>query len=276
LDLFSSGHDGAGPGVIKVGTSGFSYPEWKGPFYPEKLPQQQMLEFYARHFPAVEINSTYYHIPSPRNMAAMARRAEGRLEFSVKAHQDMTHAREKYADALPPFREAVAPLREVGALACVLVQFPFSFKATAANTEFLRRVASDLAPDPVAVEFRHRSWTTEETFELLRGLGVAYCCVDEPRLPNLPPPVVRATAPIAYVRLHGRNRQKWWTHAEAWERYDYLYSEAELLEWVPKIRSLAEGTQRCYAFFNNHARGQAVTNAQMLIGLLSNAEAGNT
>ena len=93
--------------MVKVGTSGFSYPEWRGPFYPEKHPQQQMLEFYAKHFSAVEINSTYYHIPPARNMAAMARRAEGRLEFAVKAHQDIgpvplrlqSHAHER---GLPP------------------------------------------------------------------------------------------------------------------------------------------------------------------------------
>jgi len=260
--------------MIKVGTCGFSYPEWKGPFYPEKFSPHRMLAYYARHFPAVEINSTYYHIPAARNMAAMAKRAEGRVEFSVKAHQEMTHVRDRYAEALPLFREALAPLREAGALGCVLVQFPFSFTATAANADFLRRVASGLRPDPVAVEFRHRSWATDETFDLLRTLGAAYCCVDEPRLPNLPPPIVRATAPIGYVRFHGRNRQKWWAHAEAWERYDYLYSEAELQEWLPKLRSLAEETQTCYAFFNNHARGQAVTNAQMLIGLLSEAGPG--
>jgi uncharacterized protein YecE (DUF72 family) len=261
--------------MIKVGTCGFSYPEWKGPFYPERLSPQRMLTHYARHFPAVEINSTYYHIPPARRMADLAKRAEGRLEFSVKAHRDMTHARDKYAEALPPFQEALAPLREAGALGSVLVQFPFSFKASGANVDFLRRVASDLAPDPVVVEFRHRSWTTDETFDLLRRLGLAYCCVDEPDLPNLPPPVVRASAPIAYVRFHGRNRQKWWAHTEAWERYDYLYTEAELQEWVPKIRSLAEATRTCYAFFNNHARGQAVTNAQMLIALLSKAETGS-
>jgi uncharacterized protein YecE (DUF72 family) len=255
--------------VIKVGTSGFSYPEWRGPFYPEGLPQQRMLEFYAGHFPAVEINSTYYHIPPPRNMAAMAKRAEGRLEFAVKGHQDMTHSREKLGDALPAFREAIQPLREVGALACVLLQFPFSFKAAPENADFIRRIGGELAADPLVVEFRHKSWTTDETFDLLRRLRVAYCCVDEPRLPNLPPPIVRATAPLAYVRFHGRNRQTWWTHAEAWERYDYLYNEAELREWAPKLRSLAGATERCYAFFNNHARGQAVTNAQMLIQILA-------
>jgi uncharacterized protein YecE (DUF72 family) len=258
-----------GEAMIKIGTSGFSYPEWRGPFYPEGLGQQQMLAYYSQHFPAVEINSTYYHIPTSRNMAAMATRAEGRVEFSVKAHQDMTHARDKYAEALPHFRAALAPLREAGCLACVLVQFPFSFKATPQNADFLRRVGEGLRPDPLVVEFRHRSWTTDETFGLLADLAAGYCCVDEPHLPNLPPPVARATASPAYVRFHGRNRQKWWTHAEAWERYDYLYTEAELREWVPRIRSLAEAAQKCYAFFNNHARGQAVTNARMLTALLS-------
>ncbi len=255
--------------MIKVGTSGFSYPEWRGIFYPEKLPQQQMLEFYAQCFPAVEINSTYYRIPPARTMAAMARRAEGRLAFAVKAHQDLTHSREKYAEALPLFREALVPLRESGSLACILLQFPFSFKATAATEDFLRRAVGDLRSDPVVVEFRHRSWLTEETFGLLRSLGAAYCCVDEPRLPNLPSPIVRATCPPAYVRFHGRNRQKWWTHDAAWERYDYLYSDAELREWLPQIRALAEATGACYAFFNNHARGQAVTNARMLADLLA-------
>jgi uncharacterized protein YecE (DUF72 family) len=259
--------------MIKVGTSGYSYPEWRGGFYPEGLPQQQMLAFYARHFSTVEINSTYYRIPPARNMAAMAKRAEGRLDFAVKAHQDMTHTRDKYAEALPLFHEALTPLREVGALGCVLAQFPFSFKASPGNVDFLRRIASDLAPDPVAVEFRHQSWIAEQTFDLLRELGLAYCCVDEPRLPNLPAPVVRSTASIAYIRFHGRNRAKWWTHAAAWERYDYLYSQGELLEWLPQIRFLARETEKCYAFFNNHARGQAVSNARMLVQLLSEGDA---
>jgi uncharacterized protein YecE (DUF72 family) len=179
--------------MIKIGTCGFSYLEWKGPFYPEKLLPQQMLAYYARHFSAVEINSTYYHIPPARNMAAM-KRAEGRVEFSVKAHQDVTHFRGGYAEALPRFREAIGPLREAGRLGCVLTQFPFSFKASPENVEFLRRVAGDLTPDPVVVEFRHGSWITEDTFGLLEDLGLAHCAVDEPRLPNLPPPVVRVTA----------------------------------------------------------------------------------
>jgi uncharacterized protein YecE (DUF72 family) len=97
------------------------------------------------------------------------------------------------------------------------------------NADFLRRMAGDLTPDPVVVEFRHGSWITEDTFGLLKDLELAYCSVDEPRLPNLPPPVIRATASPAYLRFRGRNREMWWTHAEAWERYDYLYTEQSVL-----------------------------------------------
>jgi uncharacterized protein YecE (DUF72 family) len=254
--------------MIRVGTSGWSYPEWRGPFYPETLPARAMLDHYARHFSAVELNATYYRIPPARATAAMAERAAGRLVFAVKAHQDMTHNREQYAAALPRFQEALEPLRDAGCLGCVLLQFPFSFHAAPATADHLRRLAGDLASDPVVVEFRHRSWITAETFRLLEERRLAFCCVDEPRLPNLPPPIVRATAAPAYVRFHGRNREKWWRHEAAWERYDYLYNDAELAEWVPRIRSLAEQTDACFAFFNNHAHGQAVSNAQALLRLL--------
>ena len=257
---------------LRIGTSGFSYDDWRGPFYPEKLPDRQMLDYYARYFPAVEINATYYHIPSARTMDSLARRADGRLEFTVKAHRDMTHARDGYAAALPFFRQALEPLRRADRLGCVLAQFPFSFQDTAEHRDFLRQLGSDLAPDPVAVEFRHESWITEEIFGLLSELGLAYCCVDEPRIPILPPPVARQTASVAYVRFHGRNRRNWWKAPDRHGRYDYLYSEAELQEWVPRLRALAQEADRCFAFFNNHVRGQAITNAQMLASLLAGGD----
>ena len=254
--------------MIKIGTCGFSYKDWQGPFYPSGLSPRDRMVFYSKCFPAVEIDSSYYYIPTPATMDAMARRAEGRVEFSVKAHRDMTHSREQYADALPAFRACLAPLHAAGCLACVLVQFPFAFKASQDNADFLRRLPTDLAPARVVVEFRHASWATDETFRLLTELGLAYCVVDAPHLPNLPPAVVRATAAPAYVRFHGRNAAKWWTHQESWERYDYLYSESELRDWVSPIRDLAGAAGICFAFFNNHARGQAVVNATMLGELL--------
>ena len=255
--------------MVKIGTCGFSYKDWQGPFYPSGLPPRERIAYYAERLRAVEIDSTYYYIPPPATLEAMARRAEGRLEFSVKAHRDMTHSREKYGEALPAFRDCLVPLHEAGCLACVLVQFPFAFKATPANADFIRRLPDDLAPARVVVEFRHASWITDDTFRLLTELGLAYCVVDAPRLPNLPPTVVRATAVPAYIRFHGRNAAKWWTHDESWERYDYLYSESELRDWVPHVRDLAGAAGVWFAFFNNHARGQAVVNATMLGELLS-------
>jgi len=255
--------------VIKVGTSGYSYQDWKGPFYPERLHPSGMLEFYARHFTAVELNTTFYHIPEARTMEAIARKAGGRVEIAVKANQGLTHTREGWAKVLPLFKEALKPLEEIEALGCVLAQFPYSFKNTTENQEHLCHLKEGIAPVPLVAEFRHRGWIREEIFRLMEREAIGFCSVDEPRLPNLPPPIVKVTSRIGYVRFHGRNRATWWEHQEPSERYDYLYSEEELLEWVPKIRSLAKMTEKCFVFFNNHPKGQAVANARMLLSLLA-------
>jgi uncharacterized protein YecE (DUF72 family) len=154
-------------------------------------------------------------------------------------------------------------------LGCVLAQYPWSFKATPENRRALERLRSELAEIPVVVEFRNAGWVAEETFALLRELGMGCFCVDEPRLKGLMPGIVKATSPIGYVRFHGRNAAKWWQHEHAYERYDYLYSEEELTEWVPRVRELAEETEKTYLFFNNHYEGKAGQNAQMMAQLLN-------
>jgi uncharacterized protein YecE (DUF72 family) len=251
-------------GTLLIGTSGFSYKDWKGPFYPEKLSDRNMLSYYALHFRAVEVNSTYYHIPPPRNIDAMVKKSEGKVEFVVKAHQDITHNREKADEAIPKLIEAIEPMRASRTLGCVLLQFPFSFKHTKEGESFLLSVKERFGAIPLVAEFRHAGWIEEPVFELLKKNRIGFCCVDEPRLPNLPPPVATATSDIGYVRFHGRNRAKWWRHGEASERYDYLYSEEELKEWLPKIRALLSVAEKVYAFFNNHPGGKAVANAKML------------
>ena len=153
-------------------------------------------------------------------------------------------------------------------LGCILAQFPWSFRRTPDNQEYLRRFRDALPEMPVVVEFRNAEWVDEATLDQLRGLGMGYCCVDEPRLKGLVPPVAAATSPVGYVRFHGRNAQKWWKHDEAWERYNYLYSAAELQEWVPKIGEVAQQTEKTYVFFNNHYEGKAGQNARELADLL--------
>jgi uncharacterized protein YecE (DUF72 family) len=251
-------------GKILVGTSGFSYQDWKGPFYPVGIRNPQMLAYYATKFDTVEINATYYTIPGPRSMEGMLRKVSEQFEFVVKGHQYLTHQRDHAKEVLPRFLEALKPLREAGQLGCVLLQFPFSFPHTPANRDFVHFLSDSLRPHPVVVEFRHRSWVTDETMAWLRELGVGYCAVDEPPLRNLPPPRADATSAIGYVRFHGRNKATWWQHEKAEERYDYTYSAEELEEWVIKIQDLAAATLKVYVFFNNHVRGQAPQNAQML------------
>lgn len=117
---------------------------------------------------------------------------------------------------------------------------------------------------PVVVEFRNAQWLTEETFALLREQRFGFCCADEPRLKGLLPPVAEATAQVAYVRFHGRNAQKWWQHAQAYERYDYTYRKEELEEWTPKIRKLNAAAETVFVFANNHYRGQGIDTARQL------------
>jgi uncharacterized protein YecE (DUF72 family) len=223
-----------------------------------------MLRFYAQCFDAVEVNYTYYQMPNPRTLEAMATKAGPAMRFTVKAHADMTHQREHLAAAAPAFRQALRPLEERQALGCVLAQFPYSFRNTQENRDYLRRLHAALEGVPLVVEFRNASWYTPVILDLLRGERMGLCAVDEPDLPRLPPKVVEATSAIGYARFHGRAAETWWEHTQAAERYDYLYSEAELKVWVPKIRALAGSTGITFVFFNNHPRGQAAANAYMM------------
>lgn len=255
--------------AILIGTSGFSYDDWRGHFYPPDLAKREMLPFYAQHFPVVEVNSTYYAIPAPATMAQMCRRVPLGFRFVVKAHQEMTHSGgELKPESFAVFRHALEPMVEGGMLGCVLAQFPWSFKPSTGNEEYLRAFRGHLPDLPLVVEFRNSEWLSDQTLALLNEEGLGFCCVDEPRLHGLMPRVAVATSPIGYVRFHGRNAQKWWKHEHSWERYNYLYSEEELAEWAGRIRRLAGLTDPLYVFFNNHYEGKAGQNARQLAHLL--------
>ena len=254
---------------ILIGTSGFSYDDWRGHFYPASLKRADMLEFYARRFPAVEINSTYYGIPRPTTTLQMTRKVPEGFEFVMKAHADMTHGKRSQPEVFKEFRDALQPLRDAGMLGCVLAQFPWSFRRTPEHERYLETLRDELPDVRVVVEFRNSEWIDDATFDHLRSLGLGFCCVDEPRLKGLVPPVTAATSPVGYVRFHGRNFQKWWHHEKPHERYDYLYSGPELREWVPKIEQLADQTEQTYVFFNNHYEGKAGFNAAQLADMLN-------
>ena len=250
--------------MIYVGTSGFSYKDWIGGFYPAGLQQREWLAFYAREFNTCEINSTYYTIPSEASFQSMVAKTGQDFLFAIKANQEMTHQREDSARICEAFCRALTPVVTAGKLGCVLAQFPHSFEFSDRNWEHLALLRKYLSDLPVVIEFRNARWLRAEVFEWLRIQGMGFCCVDEPQLPNLLPPVAEATSKIGYIRFHGRNKEKWWQHDQAYERYDYSYTAEELQEWLPKIRKLASITEKTFIFANNHWRGQSIDTIRQL------------
>lgn len=255
--------------MIFIGTAGFSYQDWKGAFYPEKQDKKCMLEYYSSCFPVVEVNSTWHALPSPNNILSMARRTTSDFQFIIKAYKGLTHAYEDNAGEFELFREVLRPMEDHGKLACVLAQFPWGFKNNVKNRDYLRLFRERMPSQDIVVEFRNEEWIGGETLDLLRELSLGFCCVDEPRLKGLVKPHVILSGDIGYVRFHGRNYETWWDRQrQSWERYDYLYNEEELSEWVPGLLRLDDQAGRTYAIFNNHYRGKAPRNAVMLAGML--------
>ena len=257
--------------MIYVGTCGFAYKDWIGPFYPGKTKQAEMLGYYAGQFSAVEIDSSYYGVPSPRTVEGMMTRTPDRFRFSFKLPSTVTHPPDAAAlrvhDDAQLFRESLEPAIAAKKLGAVLMQFPNGFKPSERNEEYLERVAEALDGLPLVEEFRHRDWQKPQTLELLRELGVGWCNVDMPHYETLMLPSSDATSPVGYVRMHGRNAKNWWTGTNV-TRYDYLYSPEELAPWADRVAEIEEQVESTYVFFNNHARGSAARNAEALEALL--------
>jgi uncharacterized protein YecE (DUF72 family) len=254
--------------MIYFGTSGFSYKDWAGIYYPAGMPQRDWLSFYAREFNTCEINSTYYALPTVTTLKSMeAKTGEGFL-FVIKANQEMTHQRENNAHVSEQFRQVLEPLIAAHKLGCILAQFPYSFDFNRLNWEYLFQLRKRLEGLPLVIEFRNARWLKVEVFQWLRQQEMGFCCVDEPQLPNLIPPIAEATSNIGYIRFHGRNKDKWWQHDEAYERYDYTYKPEELNEWLPKIKKLADTTEKTFVFANNHWRGQSINTVRQLQTML--------
>ncbi len=260
--------------VILIGTSGYSFDDWEGPFYPPGTPRGKRLDYYKDHFRVVEVNSTYYRVPHPKVFREMEKKTPPGFEFLVKLHANQTHTRKEVAETTAMLLESVSPLVETRKFGGFLGQFPWGFQASPENAAYLEGLRG-LIPRGTAlyVEFRHASWIAPATFDRLRALGIGYCSVDEPALSGLVPPIARATGSPGYVRFHGRNAMNWWGRGEG-DRYDYTYTEEELRAWMRKVRELEKETGKVYLFFNNCHAGQAVKGAKMMAGLLSEEGAG--
>ncbi|MCP8310640.1 MAG: DUF72 domain-containing protein [Candidatus Methylarchaceae archaeon HK01M] len=255
--------------MIWVGTSGYSFADWKGEFYPKSLKQKDYLNYYSRFFSVVEIDSTYYRIPHPKMFLALIQKVPRDFKFTVKTPSTFTHERTKFDETLEPYKKSVDPILQRGMLVCFLAQFPFSFKYSPENLDYVSEVAISLDA-PTCIEFRHESWLNETVYEHLRDRGIGFVNVDLPKLPGLPRPSSIATSDeIAYIRFHGRvDARSWWHPKQPHERYNYEYSEDELKEWVPRIQELKGMAKELYILFNNHYQGRSVRSANTIKKLL--------
>ena len=282
-----------------------------GLFYPPqvKTPEAR-LRFYAANFPMVEVDSSYYALPSRRNSELWVERTPDDFIFHVKAYALFTgHAaevralprdlqarlpegllskRRVYMKDLPLavqqetwilFLDAMSPLMEAGKLGLVLFQFPPWFHPSKASREHILECRERLPYCRLAVEFRNAAWLEEggreRTLEFLRDHGLTYVCVDAPPgFRSSVPPVAAATTDLGYVRFHGRNTRTWEkTGTTASERFDYYYSAEELEEWVPALRGLQEETRATHVLFNTNYRDQGVVNARQLALVLGDEAA---
>jgi uncharacterized protein YecE (DUF72 family) len=285
---------------LRIGTSGWNYPSgrgtWNGIFYPPARGRPKgfdELAFYANHFNTVEVNSTFYGQPRSDVCRGWAERTPAGFEFSVKLYQKFTHpgmfkqrlerslpagaldspgdvldalARPNQAD-LEEFRRGVEPLAASGKLGALLAQFPPSFKDAPASRGYLTELLRAFSGHRVAVELRHSSWSDRlgETLSLLNEFGAAWVQIDEPKfrfsirqnyLPNI--------QGFYYMRLHGRNAEKWWRHEKSEDRYDYLYSDSELTEFSETADAARRLVKKLYLYTNNHFSAKSVANAAMI------------
>jgi uncharacterized protein YecE (DUF72 family) len=279
---------------IRIGTSGWSYPSgagsWNGIFYPPRGSGGRRaldeLAYYADHFDTVEVNSTFYRLPAVATTRSWAQRTPPGFEFSVKLYQAFTHpgmmvgtsgaqqppAGLEKRDAVPvvtaqdvdEFRDSIDPLAQAGKLGAVLVQFPPSFKQSAQTVGYLECLLRSFADYSLAVELRDRTWsdTLDTTLRVLNEHHAAWVQIDEPkfrfsvrqnRLPNV--------GDIYYMRLHGRNAEKWWRHEKSEDRYDYLYSPAELKPFAETAAAVRTIVRKAYLYLNNHFAAKAVADA---------------
>jgi uncharacterized protein YecE (DUF72 family) len=258
-----------------VGTAGWSYEDWGGIVYPAAKPRGfHALSYLPAFIDIIEVNSTFYRPAPPAMVRSWLKRLEGRPDFllALKLYQAFTHARQGFGRKdLDDVRQAADLVRLQGRLAALLVQFPWSFRNTAENTAYLRRLLEAFAGYPLAVEVRHAGWAEPAFFRLLEDHGAAFCNIDQPVIGESIGPSSISTSPaFAYVRLHGRNTKNWFREeAGRDDRYDYLYARDELEDWVARIKDLGRKSGKVYVITNNHYRGQAMANALQIRNMIT-------
>ena len=250
--------------ALVVGCAGYSYDDWAGSFYPEGLPKSQRLEYYASRFSFVELNFSYYAMPRRDRLAQMRARVPEDFRFSIKAHSSLTHERgPEWQEHAAAFTDALSGLE--GVLAGVLLQFPYSFHYTPENRQYLADLSDALGDAELYVEFRNKEWERPSVLEGMEQRRLNRVLVDAPSLDDLPTTFSgRESLPTqsAYLRLHGRRADTWWSGTNV-TRYAYDYSRQEIAEIGTGIQKLQ--APKLFVVFNNHANARAPLNALDLL-----------
>jgi uncharacterized protein YecE (DUF72 family) len=263
-------------GTLRIGTAGWSYPHWNGLVYPKTFSHGfHPLEFLAERFDVVEINSSFYQTLKPEVTKLWIKKAavNPKFQFTAKLNQRFTHARNWDDAAVERFKEGLWPLLRARKLGALLMQFPWSFRFTAENQEFLIKLRRAFHEFPLVAEMRHSSWMAEDAIGTFLDYRIGFCNIDQPEYTSAMPPTAYLTTGIGYVRLHGRNPKN---SLGAFDRqsparmrqHDYLYSEAELEEWSKRIEKVSRYADSTFVIFNNDAAGKSVVNALQLQSLM--------
>jgi len=274
------------PAQIRVGTAGWSYKDWEAIFYPPGMQhrKQHPLDILARCFDMVEINTSFYGHIKPHLAKLWIRTVKAvnpNFVFTAKLHRSFTHnpvavMEPTSAASIRPndedealAREGLEALAGEGNLGALLIQFPVSFKNTSLNREYVERLIRQFIEYPRVVEVRHDSWDNPETISYFTQKNVAFCNIDQPLIGHSLKPTEHVTSPVGYVRLHGRNYDQWFQAETGADRYNYLYSEAELARWKDKIGRIAQKAEVTYVVANNHFEAKAGVNALQLKNMLT-------
>lgn len=252
---------------MRVGVAGWSYEDWNGIVYPKPRPARfHPLTLLSTWFDTVEVNACFYRPIAAATAAGWPARVEHnpRFRFTAKLWQRFTHERQSLPTAheVEQYLDGIRPLRQSGLLGALLAQFPWSFRRTPAAREWLAWLTETFTGWPLAIELRHTSWDVPAFYDGLAARGLGLCTIDQPLLGDCLPPDDRTTAPLGYVRFHGRRADTWFREdVPSHERYNYLYSQEELAPWLERLEAMRARTRALYVVNNNHFQGKAVANA---------------
>ena len=266
---------------MRFGPAGWMYKDWEGIVYPERKPPRfDALRYIAEFFDTVEVNSSYYGPPLPRTTASWVHRVEEfhDFRFTAKIWKRFTHERGKAwtTAEVDQVTAGFDVMMEAGKLGALLLQFPWSFRRTEENREWLGDVVRTFRQYPLVVEVRHSTWLAPEFLSALEEEGVGFVNIDQPLYHDSIGPSAHVTSHVGYVRVHGRNYKDWFREkAPVEQRYNYLYRADELEPWVERALEIAAdpATKEVYVVTNNHYKGKAVANALMMKSMVTGVRA---